>query len=50
MFTVCDSTLKILSDWASLAAAKEIAKIRKSEYPNQIFFVCDHTGQIIAGY
>jgi hypothetical protein len=50
MFVVCDSGMRVLSDWSSLAEAKAAAKVRSLEYAGQTFFVCDHTGCVLAGY
>jgi hypothetical protein len=50
MFRVCDQSLRVLSEWATLAAAKETARIRAREYRNRTFFVCGADGSVIAGY
>ena len=50
MFKVCNSKLQIVSEWATLAAAKASAEIRGREYPEQVFFVCDEPGNIVAGF
>lgn len=50
MYKVCDSELRILSEWSSLAMAKAVANSRATEYRNRTFFVFDHTGQCVAGY
>jgi hypothetical protein len=50
MYSVCDLSLQILEYFPYLSAAKTYADRRKREYPEQVFFVCDNTGMIIAGY
>ena len=50
MWKVCDSKMQIVSEWASLSAAKDSAKIRSNEYPGQVYFVCDGSGMVWAGF
>lgn len=50
MFKVCDQFLRVVSEWATLAAAKASARTRHAEFPQQAWFVCDWTGMVVAGY
>jgi hypothetical protein len=51
MYTVCvDETLKVIAEFLTAFDAKKFASLRKSQYPTKIYFVCNPSGMIIAGY
>jgi hypothetical protein len=51
MFTVCvDESLKVIAEFLNAFDAKKFASLRKSQYPATIYFVCNPSGMVIAGY
>lgn len=50
MYKVCDELLCVISEWPTLAAAKDAARLLAALRPSRIWFVCGKDGLVIAGF
>jgi hypothetical protein len=50
MFTVCDSSLRVVFHASSMGAAREAARLQSIEHPGHVFFVCNTNGMVWHGY